>query len=61
MIVREVVFFCLKSGWLLTMLPSTVQPIAAAFGCPQRNTASDPFDTFSEVGKWSKTGKYGCT
>ena len=48
--------FCLKSG-LLTLVPSTVQPITVAFGCPQRNTASDPLDTFSEVGKRTKTEK----
>ena len=55
--VREAVYplLCLKSGWLLTLVPFTVQPMTAAFGCPQRNTASDPLDTFSEVGKWPKT------
>ena len=58
--VREPSFpllFCLKSGLLLTMVPFTVQLMPVAFGCPQRNTASDPLDTFSEVGKWTKTEK----
>ena len=61
--VREPSFpllFCLKSGLLLTIVPFIVQLMPVAFGFPQRNTASDPLDTFSEVGNEQKLKNSMC-